>query len=676
MFTKEQILNCYIPCFILGLLFITPFTFSNNLYDGIVVSKELWFFGVVASMLLFWTISLLFNKGGFAVNLNITDIFLLLFYAWCLIRAIFTPYTPFLHNHKLQVLTGVIVVYFFVKSVIKDEDNKNTFGMNAVNSFVISFLIFLFILSAFLQAIYGLLQLYGVYPSLHNIFKITGTFSNPAPYALYLAGVFPLALGKVLFNQLNERKENKANKEKIVKRRRSLNPLSFQSFTTSLNFFSFLSCFIPSFIYYLSLSTVIAILLVLPATMIRAAWLGVLVGSFVVLQCRFQYLQHVKQLLNNFYKRIIAVILAIAVITLLGMGLYHIKRDSANGKLFIWEVTLGKIAEKPLFGYGLGRFEAEYNNWQAEYFRNHPEEMVGPKSFVAGNTKYAFNEFFEIASEVGIVGLFLFLTVIVSIFYFIPTFFHSFTKNDFFNETSLFSREKYLLAVFSLCSLLISAAISFPFYSLPTLILFFTLIAIATSNCSTWCYNLKMNTFFIRFSLACLSLALALPYLLGLQKTPYYIYWNEANYFYAITNYSNANIDYKEITASFFFNGTLWQQYGKSLQMDGNNKESVKVLEKAGNFTSDYILYTTLGDAYKGIKQYGKAEAAYQHAIYMEPHKFYPHYLLAKLYFETGQNYKAREIAEDILNKEVKVPSRAIEEIRTEMKKILSKYCK
>lgn len=79
------------------------------------------------------------------------------------------------------------------------------------------------------------------------------------------------------------------------------------------------------------------------------------------------------------------------------------------------EVTLGKIAERPFFGQGIGRFEAECNNWQADYFKHHLREMDGPKGLAAGNTKYCFNEYLEIGSETGITGLLLLLFVLFSV---------------------------------------------------------------------------------------------------------------------------------------------------------------------------------------------------------------------------------------------------------------------
>lgn len=44
-------------------------------------------------------------------------------------------------------------------------------------------LFFAFITGRIIQAVYGNLQLWGYYPSHHNLFKLTGSFFNPGPYA-------------------------------------------------------------------------------------------------------------------------------------------------------------------------------------------------------------------------------------------------------------------------------------------------------------------------------------------------------------------------------------------------------------------------------------------------------------------------------------------------------------
>ncbi|MGV8139579.1 MAG: hypothetical protein AB2L20_30650 [Mangrovibacterium sp.] len=87
---------------------------------------------------------------------------------------------------------------------------------------------------------------------------------------------------------------------------------------------------------------------------------------------------------------------------------------------------------------------------------------------------------------------------------------------------------------------------------------------------------------------------------------------------------------------------------------------------------SEYVVYTALDDSYKALKETGKAEQAYLHAWHMNPSRFYPKYLLAKLYDESGQKEKAVTTAKELLEKQVKIESIAIEEIRAEMEKIIS----
>jgi len=101
--------------------------------------------------------------------------------------------------------------------------------------------------------------------------------------------------------------------------------------------------------------------------------------------------------------------------------------------------------------------------------------------------------------------------------------------------------------------------------------------------------------------------------------------------------------------------------------------EAVKVLQQAEKYYPNTIVYTALGDSYKKLGLTEKAEQAYFHAWYMNPSRFYPKYLLAKLYDETGQKEKAATIAKELLDKEVKIGSTAIEEIKEEMERIIKK---
>jgi len=55
----------------------------------------------------------------------------------------------------------------------------------------------------------------------------------------------------------------------------------------------------------------------------------------------------------------------------------------------------------------------------------------------------------------------------------------------------------------------------------------------------------------------------------------------------------------------------------------------------------------------------------------MAPNRFYPKYLLAKLYAEAGDTESARRLAEELLAKEPKVRSAATDEMKAEMRGLI-----
>ena len=148
--------------------------------------------------------------------------------------------------------------------------------------------------------------------------------------------------------------------------------------------------------------------------------------------------------------------------------------------------------------------------------------------------------------------------------------------------------------------------------------------------------------------------------------------WKYANYFLATNSPQIAIETYEELYPALKREGMFLQQYGKALSLNGDHKKSVDILNQATAYGSDIYLYATLGDNYKALGQKEKAAAAYQKAIDMAPHKFFAPYLLATLHFETGDTARARQIAKKLLKKPVKVHSTAIDEIKQEMKNILT----
>lgn len=153
-----------------------------------------------------------------------------------------------------------------------------------------------------------------------------------------------------------------------------------------------------------------------------------------------------------------------------------------------------------------------------------------------------------------------------------------------------------------------------------------------------------------------------------------FICWNEALINHRSGNYKDAIVDFKLAYFTFKEDGEFLMNYGKSLSMAKENYQAMLVFEQAKLYHNNSITATSLGESYKKNRLYKKAELSYQNAVNMVPNHFYPLYLLAKLYDDSGQEEKAVAMARKILSQKIKIPSAAIDEIQLEAKKILSKY--
>ena len=570
-----------------------------------------------------------------------------------------TVYKPLIQNPRFINYGLFIVLYFTLKQMLLNDKARMLYKILTV----------LFILSGLFQAVLGLLQLYGIQQSLHSGFKITGTFFNPALYALYLAAVFPFSLGIYLFSNISDMEAKVLPKELYLNVKFSITKALLKHSSgrkpKTLNFSLY-----SIIIRYLALVTVISIFLVLPATMNRASWLGVFTSGFILIIKKYELFKKAGIFLNNSLRKTGIAILAFVLIAMTGTGLFYLKKGSSLGRLLIWEVTLGKIAEKPIFGHGIGRFEAEYNNWQADYFQTHPGEMEGPKGMAAGNTKYCFNEYLEMASETGVTGLIIFLSIVGLA-----------CKQMFnrFNDPTLKNLNENLPPGAAMISILVCAMISIPFYSLPTFIVFFIMLAMISSQTKPkrFNYELKISSYSSRIInigliLIFSSVSICLFRLTMKQYKALYI-WDEAVMLYQIGSYKEACKSFSEVYNSLCYTGAYLQYYGKALNMNEDYEKSLILSNRAILYTSDEILYTTLGDTYKALQKYQEAEQKYLYASFMAPHKLYPMYLLVNLYCETGQNEKAIMVAEEVLQKKIKVESFATEEIKQKMKDLTRK---
>lgn len=215
------------------------------------------------------------------------------------------------------------------------------------------------------ESIFGLCQLAGFADSRHTIFRLTGHFQNPGPYGGFIACLMATALAVTV--------------------------------ETSL----------PRTIRWLGAAALICGILVLPASMSRTAWIGFGAAGITV---SFQ-----NDRTRAFCKEHKLIIFLSAVLSIFFLaGLFLLKKESAVGRIQIWDMDLRTILRNPFFGVGPGYGQGAFGDTQEMYFTTHPEQMITWRGRAAGCPEFAFNDFLRIGMESGLPGLLLAIGVVLS----------------------------------------------------------------------------------------------------------------------------------------------------------------------------------------------------------------------------------------------------------------------
>lgn len=218
----------------------------------------------------------------------------------------------------------------------------------------------------------GILQFLGLRVSGHAGFVMTGTFANPGPYGGLIAILLAI-LGTYVIQNRNAQKW----------------------YDKALVILSAISCALC--------------IIVLPASMSRAAWLAL---GIAVLVFGFKELSFADWIRKHKALAVIASVIVLIAMT----GVFFLKKDSAIGRLHIWHMELRAIAEEPLTGHGKGTVLGVYGDTQAKYFAEKERSEIIMK--VAGCPEYAFNEYLKIGVEYGIpvmLGVIVVLILVIAL---------------------------------------------------------------------------------------------------------------------------------------------------------------------------------------------------------------------------------------------------------------------
>lgn len=466
------------------------------------------------------------------------------------------------------------------------------------------------------EAVWGLGQLYNYFPAKHALFKTTGSFFNSGPYGGFIALIFPLVLHYWLFYRY---------KNKLIG--------------------------------YLFLFAGAVCLMVFPATLSRTAWIAAIVGCAVILLSDKRIIVR----LRLFWKRrrrqcILAATILSLFLFVAAYGIYHLKKDSADGRLFMWKITTLAIQDSPMKGTGLGGFPAAYAKAQIEYFKS--GRVNETEKLVAGSPEYAFNEYLQIFLEQGLLGFILFLLLSFLII-------KSGIQNNQIGATGSF----VALSIFAF------ASYPYQLWQFPVVWVLLGSICTAGSGSKkarTYHYGSKKTDLSVLLlgALCFVSVICASRQKVFFQAKKE---WKKLQPLYTVKAYDSVMDDYAALYPVLNYEPKFVFEYGIVLNAAGQREKADSIFTRGLERSSDPMFYNVKGRNYHEMGEYDKAEKCYINSTLLLPERIYPYYLLTKLYADSA-NYQPEKMlraANAVLEKEPKVHSMAINEMRNEVRKIL-----
>lgn len=492
------------------------------------------------------------------------------------------------------------------------------------------------------EAVIALEQLYGEKLSNHALYRFTGTFLNPGPFSGFIAMGVPLALHALLDAEKREQEmsgEGENNQPQWMKK---------------------LRCWVVKIIAYL---TLLLCLLLLPAGMSRSAWVAATVGSVaVVMMHRWERCKEWWLVFRRSCKRQVLTLLLAGGCVIAGWGAFNLKRESADGRLFMWKIAALTIAEQPWTGYGSEGFQAAFARRQERYFA--AGYGTDKEKYVAGTPEHAFNEYLTTAVKYGVGGLSLMMAI------------------GGMALVCAWRMHAYGIAA-SLLTVAVFACSSYPL-QLPdfgSAVVVLVMVPICT-YCREWVVRTSGKRGRHGWLAALLvSAGLLVPFVWwGMKQAARWQMrdeaaqaWSLARTLYNIKAYETVCKDYAFLYERMRWNDDYLFEYGRALHYTERYEESMKILEEAEAVCGDPMILNLCGKNHEAMGEFDLAAQCYQQAYDRVPNRLYPLYLLMEMYASPacGRKKKAKEVAQTIVTIKEKVPSQAVEDMKKRAKEIL-----
>lgn len=459
-----------------------------------------------------------------------------------------------------------------------------------------NYMTFAVMLCGIYQSCLVLGQLLGYEASNHLRFVVTGSFFNPGPCGIFLAGVFVLAVAMM----------------KKGYRKVGFNLMFVRYVTACVTFGVTLVALVP--------------------TMSRAGWIGALVGVMLL------YRREIVAWGNTRRRWVIGGGIVGMIVVL--MLFYLLKKDSANGRLFIWQNTVSAYWKTPLFGVGIDGFERAFAEAQHDYFEKEKVlEQDNRHVEMAGVVESAFNEPLALFLLLGAVGGVLTAMVL------------------FFKLQRLTAYSCVAVA------LLVASFFSYTFYIPSIAIVFLFAVAQLPDR------RVRGGRYVNVLMFGIMGIVVLFFDFREFGRREAYRKWKNNAVYYTWEDYQSVVEEYGKLYPVLKNDFKFLFEYGHSLHKVGRYEESNIMLKRGIRHSADPMFWNIAGNNYLALKQYDQGMTAYLRAYYTCPNRVYPLYLLTKLEAERGDTTMMNYYGRILLGKRPKVPSLAVDEMKFEIRK-------
>ena len=398
---------------------------------------------------------------------------------------------------------------------------------------------------------------------------------------------------------------------------------------------------------YIALGVLLLMLCVLPAGMSRSAWIAAALASAYI------GWMHYRKPVTAWIKKnkVLTIGVVVALSFALG-GAYLLKKDSADGRLLMWKVAVQAIKEKPLAGYGWDYVAGAYGDAQEKYFSK--GEYTEQEERVAGSPEYVFNEYLQTAMAWGVLVLCVILLLVIV----------AMTGHHVSGNYGLFG---------SMLSLAVFSFSSYPF-QFPLFVA--ALVLLVLVGLTGWLRVFPVGALFPVALCWAVSIYGGYKYFTHVQeRETVKNQWQRVRMFYHSGAYTEAVESYKPFYEAMKWNARYLFELGHACHKAGKHEESNKYLKEALKVSADPMILNIMGKNCQAEKRYQEAEHCLLRSVNRLPGRIYPYYLLFKLYDEMpeGKYAEGRKewAARMVLEKEPKVQSTAIREMREEVRELL-----